>query len=403
MSSNPLSEAGAAGQIRYFDHIGEHDYRAARVIADEPLVVEDLDALVCDVAAGVNRAGLLLPDAEALIERVVVSLLGGHLILAGPSGTGKTTLAGIVATAFRASYDTETATADWSTFDVIGGLQPAVGQHDTEVLKPWLGHIPRAALRCADAINLHADDKEANPDQAHWLIIDEFNRAEIDKAVGPLYTVLGRGGGPAHRRLPLWFGDTPETQECWIPDRFRVIGTLNSVDTAYVYSLSQGLQRRFQFVHVGVPEQAQVTAEIGAVTDQAASWWVETYRPDLDDGAKSSESKRLTEDEHIKAAAVHLQSLIEFLRYGDSVAWPIGTAQAGDVMRQIIVRSARGDAEDLIEALDLALSDALMPQVSGLLRTQLDAIEAWLSDTGDLPRSQSALQRVRHSQRASFG
>jgi 5-methylcytosine-specific restriction protein B len=241
MSSNPLSGAGAAGQVKYFDHIGEHDYRAARVIADEPLVVKDLDALVGEVAAGVEHAGLLLPDAEALIERMVVSLLGGHLILAGPPGTGKTTLAGIVASAFHASYDTETASADWSTFDVIGGLQPAVGQHDTEVLKPWLGHVPRAALRCADAINLHADDADVNPDQAHWLIIDEFNRAEIDKAIGPLYTVLGRSGGPAYRRLPLWFGDTPETQECWIPDRFRVIGTLNSVDTAYVYSLSSTL------------------------------------------------------------------------------------------------------------------------------------------------------------------
>ncbi len=403
MSSNPLSAASAAGQIRHFDHIGASDYRAARVIAEEPLIVGDLNALVREVAAGVDQAGLLLPDGDALIERVVVSLLGGHLILAGPPGTGKTTLAGIVATAFRASYDTETATADWSTFDVIGGLQPAVGQHDTEVLKPWLGHVPRAALRCADAINLHADDRQANLDQAHWLIIDEFNRAEIDKAVGPLYTVLGRGGGPSHRRLPLWFGDTPETQECWIPDRFRIIGTLNSVDTAYVYSLSQGLQRRFQFVHVGVPEQAQVTAEIAAVTAQAASWWVDTYRPDLVGDAKLTESKRLANDEHIQAAATHLQSLIEFLRYGDSVAWPIGTAQVGDVMRQIIVRSARGDTADLIEALDLALSDALIPQVSGLLRTQLDAIEVWLTEAGDLPRSQSALQRVRHSQRASFG
>jgi hypothetical protein len=146
-----------------------------------------------------------------------------------------------------------------------------------------------------------------------------------------------------------------------------------------------------------------VNAEIAAVTSQAVSWWVQTYRPDLDAVAKAAESKRLIEDEHIKAAAARLRSLIEFLRYGDSVAWPIGTAQTGDVMRQVVVRSARGDSSDLIEALDLALSDALMPQVSGLLRTQLDAIEVWLSETGDLPRSQNALQRVRHSQRASFG
>ena len=261
MSTNPLS--GASAHIKYFDHIDADDFRAAKWTAEIPLSVPDVDVLLKAVQLGVEAQGLLLPDAPALVERIVVALLGGHLILAGPPGTGKTTLAGIVAEAFGCSYDTETATADWSTFDVIGGLQPAVGSHDTEVLKPWLGHVPRSALKCADAIALNDDDPGANPNQAHWLVIDEFNRAEIDKAVGPLYTVLGGGGGPERRKLPLWFGDKPETAECWIPDRFRIIGTLNSVDTAYVYSLSQGLQRRFQFVHVGVPEETQTRRRDG--------------------------------------------------------------------------------------------------------------------------------------------
>jgi DNA polymerase III delta prime subunit len=403
MSSNPLSEAGAIGKVKYFDHIDAGDYRAARSTVDLPLVVPDLNLLLVAVKRGVEAHGLLLPEADALMERAVVALLGGHLILAGPPGTGKTTLAGIVAEAFGASFDTETATADWSTFDVIGGLQPAVGQHDTEVLKPWLGHVPRAALRCADAINLHADNPAANPDQAHWLIIDEFNRAEIDKAIGPLYTVLGGGGGTERRKLPLWFGDTPETQECWIPERFRIIGTLNSVDTAYVYSLSQGLQRRFQFVHVGVPEQGQLAAEMTAVTDQAASWWVETYRLDLGERDQDVERRRLSEDEAIGLATARLREMVEFLRYDDRVEWPLGTAQVGDVVRQVVVRSARDDSSGLIPALDLALSDCLVPQLSGLLRSQLDVIEGWLEEAGDLPRSARALQRVRHSQQTSFG
>lgn len=403
MSTNPLSQAGASGQVKYFDHIDADDYRAARWTVEFPLVVPDLGALLSAVKSGVEARGLLLPDADALIERLGVALLGGHLILAGPPGTGKTTLAGLLAEAFGCTFDTETATADWSTFDVIGGLQPAVGQHDTEVLKPWLGHVPRAALRCADAIARHEDEPSANPSQAHWLVIDEFNRAEIDKAIGPLYTVLGGGGGAERRRLPLWFGDKPETQECWIPDRFRIIGTLNSVDTAYVYSLSQGLQRRFQFVHLGVPEQGQVSAEMSAVLSQATTWWVETYRPDLDSSAQEAERNRLETDDAIGAAMTRLGATVEFLRYDDSVAWPVGTAQILDVARQVVVRSASTSTGDLIPALDLALSDCLIPQASHLLRTQLDAIEAHVTEAADLPRSVAALGRVRRSQQTSFG
>ena len=402
MSPNPLA-AAAAGAVKLHDHIEAEDYRAARWTAEAPLVVPDVDVLITTVKSAVTAGGLLLPDADALIERVVIALLGGHLILAGPPGTGKTTLAGIVADAFGCSYDTETATTDWSTFDVIGGLQPAMGDIGTEVLKPWLGHVPRAALWCADKIVLNFGDAVANPLQAHWLVIDEFNRAEIDKALGPLYTVLGGGGGPERRRLPLWFGDKPETQECWIPDRFRIVGTLNSVDTAYVYTLSQGLQRRFQFVHVGVPEKSQVAAEMATVLKQAVAWWVDTYRPDLDAAAGKAERERLEGDARIAAAMTRLSAIVDLLRYDDKVAWPVGTAQIIDVARQVVVRGASGSANDLVPALDLALSDCLIPQTSHLLRTQLVVIDGYLNDAADLPRSVAALGRVQRSQQASFG
>jgi 5-methylcytosine-specific restriction protein B len=402
MSSNPLAGA-ATGAVKLYDHIGEHNYRAAEWTADMPLLVPNIGALISTVKQAVRARGLLFPDADALVERVVIALLGGHLILAGPPGTGKTTLAGIVAESFGASYDTETATADWSTFDVIGGLQPAMGDVGTEVLKPWLGHVPRAALRCSDAIALHERDPIANPLQAHWLIIDEFNRAEIDKAIGPLYTVLGGGGGAERRRLPLWFGDEPQTQEAWIPDRFRIIGTLNSVDTAYVYTLSQGLQRRFQFVHVGVPEREQVSAETNAALTQAVSWWIDTYRPDLDPAGAQAERERLVTDGPIGAALERLADFISFLRYDEAVAWPVGTAQVVDVARQTVMRAAAGMTGDLTPALDLALSDTLIPQTSQLLRTQLEAIEKHLARVGGLPRSVAALGRVRRSRQTSFG
>lgn len=403
MSGNPLAGA-PSGSVMLFDHIGGRNYRAAQWLVDKPLRVDDIDEIIRRVTEGINRRRLLLPDVDVLVERVVIALLSGHLILAGPPGTGKTTLAGIVAEAFGATYDTETATADWSTFDVIGGLQPTMGEHGTEVFRPWLGHVPRAALRCADAVSRHEVDGVANPVQAHWLIIDEFNRAEIDKAIGPLYTVLGGGGGSAERRrLPLWFGDTPETQEVWIPDRFRIIGTINSVDTAYVYSLSQGLQRRFQFVHVGVPAPEQVNAEVSMALEQARGWWAEIYHSVQDAQQTDSRVADLQQRGDVRAVLARFARFIRFVRYDDAVMWPVGTAQVVDVTRQIIARAATWKEGDLTSALDLALSDTIVPQASQLLRTQLDAIEEHLAEANDLPHTMAALRRVRRSHQTSFG
>lgn len=382
-----FTESGDA-TVLYFDD----DYRAAAEVAKLPLESADVVEITKRARELADGEHLLLPAAEMLIERCVVALLGGHLILQGPPGTGKTTLAYVLAEAFNATVNLETATADWSTYDVIGGLHPSASRTG-ETLVPWLGHVPAAAIKCASVIARHADEDENEPHQAHWLIIDEFSRAEIDKAIGPLYTVLGGGGADAP--LPLWFGATEATQAVYLPRRFRIIGTMNSVDTNYVYTLSQGLSLRFQFVYVGVPEPWQVANELRQAQISAAEWYAATY------GDHSSFTvDGFINDPRVALGTELLASFLEAVRYDDSASnlpgWPIGTAVMVDVFRQLALRLPfTGSAvESLIHAVDLALADRVVPQASNLIKAQLDRAETWLQ-AQPLPRTLAALQHMR--------
>jgi MoxR-like ATPase len=100
-------------------------------------------------------------------------------------------------------------------------------------------------------------------------VIDELNRADIDKAFGPLFTLLASSGeadGAGESVVLPFKKDDRNIRIVWAETRedaqspyaltpvWRLIGTLNVRDKATLFQLSFAFLRRFAVVEVPLPE-----------------------------------------------------------------------------------------------------------------------------------------------------
>lgn len=190
----------------------------------------------------------LIGISPAVYRQIEAAINSGkqHVMFYGPPGTGKTTLARRLAGVLNGQkWVMITGSADWNSQDIIGGYQPVGG----------------GAVRFFPGVLLKNFDRP--------LIIDELNRCDIDKVIGPLFTVLSGQAttlpyridvddpdSPAYTILPRPKDDAAENE--FAPSlSWRLIATMNTVDKGSLYQLSYALSRRFGWIYVDAPDDTK--------------------------------------------------------------------------------------------------------------------------------------------------
>ena len=350
----------------------QETYIATKHVQQFPL--EYGNDLINNLKNRIKTAGLYFDDLDRLVNEIVAGLMRGNIILQGPPGTGKTTLSTIICDSFNVDGDMITAVPDWTTYDTIGGLQPAVDDEGNEIIAGKDGRVVESIVKCCETIlneKYYGGEK-----QASWLIIDELNRSETDKVFGDLFTVFG-SNDLDKKKLQLWFENDENKKTVYVPNRYRLIGIINNVDKNFVNELSHGLSRRFTFINVLPPKAENMLSEIEqckAIIKKSIPKRIGSFS-----GNDISEDliQKIYDDDDFKTIENKTIDIIKELRYqdedGNGLGLLFGTAQILDLYETIIIRllieqywTRDGDKEKVLKnTIDDAMNGRIIPQLDG--------------------------------------
>ncbi len=274
---NELEEYVNNTKIEMFSKAKEKKYPKDFIKPEKKKVSINIDKLL---SREIELKGLYFENARRLLKCIGIALKNGkHIILIGPPGTGKSKLAEEICKIIcgEENYVMSTATSDWTTFDTIGGYRLKKDSNKENLIN--LEFSPGIFLKCFK--------DENNNDINKWLIIDEINRADIDKAFGSLFSALAGSNitlSFEKSGKPIQIIGTPkvsmksEDNKYFLPSNWRIIGTMNTFDKTSLYDMSYAFMRRFAFIQIGIPNN---------LNDNLIKQYIERWRIDLNENDRS--------------------------------------------------------------------------------------------------------------------
>jgi len=312
------------------------------------------------------------------INQTVTHLKSGrNIMLYGDPGTGKTALANLLLTQICGvnegkdgspipNYTIVTANAEWSNFEVIGGISPddSGGYYFKD------GYVSDAAKQCEKSMQ-----EDGKP---HYLVIDEFNRANIDEAFGKLFTVF-----EYRDKQPLLTAKETAGAPFMMPPEFRIIGTMNTQDKNTLFNVGHALMRRFAFVEIGLPQKDDEYKRMPIfVFSKLTKLGIAPERPDTDeDWYAQNKFDFYDEDGSMFEAFNKLMNFLEEeelptsrddeIARGARTYRKIGPAVIIDSMLTIF--NSRGQYE-MDRALHDVIKSNIMPALEGLEKNELKCL-----------------------------
>ena len=279
---------------------GEHDNSA---------LIDCIDQLGVQIAAAREAIGRIIFGQDRVVDETLITLLsGGHLLLIGVPGLGKTRLVETLGTVFGLEERRVQFTPDLMPADILG----------SEVLEE--SELGRRHFRFVHG-----------PVLCQLLMADEINRASPRTQSALLQAMQERRVSVAGHYHPL-------------PTPFHVLATQNPLEQEGTYPLPEAqLDRFFMQVDVGYPELDAERRVLLATTGPTD----ETPRQVMD-GAQLLEAQKLIR--HVPVGESVVEAILELVRAGRPEASPITEVKSyvswgpGPRASQALMRAVRARA-----------------------------------------------------------